>query len=232
MWCEADAPPEAPAAEAPLGLGARPHPSRCVDAAWPATERALVAAYVRRGFLESWELGYSWCRFRCGAAPREMGCAWLTDGRFVWPEGLAHYIEAHAVRPSAAFIAHVLRQRATAGVDRPQTDAAAAAAEVVSLQAPPSPSQKDCARTATHALRHAAEDAKPGRGMTAYMAVTLPTSSEGATATAIGVGNASCDDGSWPPLRNHLVYDHSAGTGVPMPAATREYLRRVSTLAL
>lgn len=39
--------------------------------------------------------GTSFCRV-CGQAN---GSAELTDGvRFVWPEGLAHYVEAHNVR--------------------------------------------------------------------------------------------------------------------------------------
>jgi len=38
---------------------------------------------------------------------KEMGCTSLTDGVFVFPEGLAHYIRRHSVRPSRAFIAHI-----------------------------------------------------------------------------------------------------------------------------
>jgi len=38
---------------------------------------------------------------------KEMGCASLTDGVFVFPEGLAHYIRRHNVRPSRAFVAHI-----------------------------------------------------------------------------------------------------------------------------
>jgi len=38
---------------------------------------------------------------------KEMGCASLTDGVFVFPEGLAHYIRRHNVRPSSAFVSHI-----------------------------------------------------------------------------------------------------------------------------
>jgi len=38
---------------------------------------------------------------------KEMGCASLTDGVYVFPEGLAHYIRRHNVRPSRAFVAHI-----------------------------------------------------------------------------------------------------------------------------
>ena len=37
-----------------------------------------------------------------------MGCCTLTDGTYVWPEGLAHYVSEHAVRPPEDFIKHAL----------------------------------------------------------------------------------------------------------------------------
>jgi hypothetical protein len=37
-----------------------------------------------------------------------MGSHDLTDGVFVWPEGYAHYIEKHDVKPPREFIEHVL----------------------------------------------------------------------------------------------------------------------------
>ena len=37
----------------------------------------------------------------------EMGCSSLTDGVYVFPEGLAHYIRRHRVRPSKAFVSHI-----------------------------------------------------------------------------------------------------------------------------
>ena len=52
-------------------------------------------------------MGYSNCRFggdgSCPTGPWvNMGCIALTDGEFVWPEGLVHYVEHHAVRPPGA----------------------------------------------------------------------------------------------------------------------------------
>ncbi|WP_433088412.1 hypothetical protein ACQP1P_20535 [Dactylosporangium sp. CA-052675] len=76
---------------APEGL-----PDVCgfVSAADPATHHA-VAAYLRSGTAFAVAAGVSVCRL-CGAAN---GSAELTDGEhFVWPEGLAHYVEAHGVR--------------------------------------------------------------------------------------------------------------------------------------
>ncbi|CBN76468.1 conserved unknown protein [Ectocarpus siliculosus] len=128
----------------------RPDPAQLVDEEWGGTVEAVaVALYVRSGFLESFELGYSFCRFGCcgdgsaaqtsardskrrswfsaiggnggrcgGGAPEQrrgpkgskfMGCTTLTDGKYVWPEGLAHYIEEHAVRPPDDFVTFSLR---------------------------------------------------------------------------------------------------------------------------
>jgi hypothetical protein len=39
---------------------------------------------------------------------KEMGCSALTDGVYVWPEGFAHYIRRHGVKPSDQFITHIL----------------------------------------------------------------------------------------------------------------------------
>jgi hypothetical protein len=60
----------------------------------PAVRQAVVA-YLRSGTVLAVAAGVSRCRL-CGIAN---GSAELTDGtRFVWPEGLAHYVEAHGVR--------------------------------------------------------------------------------------------------------------------------------------
>ena len=34
----------------------------------------------------------------------------LTDGTFLWPEGLAHYVRDHDVRLPTAFVEHILQQ--------------------------------------------------------------------------------------------------------------------------
>jgi hypothetical protein len=58
-------------------------------------ERQAVADYLRSGTAFVAAAGFSMCRI-CGAAN---GSTELTDGvHFVWPEGLAHYVEAHSVR--------------------------------------------------------------------------------------------------------------------------------------
>lgn len=88
-----------------------PRPQRLVDPAWSRDERATVAAYLRAGtVLESYR-GYSFCRFRCGIDSADMGLADFGDGEWVWPEGLAHYIEAHNVQLPEEFVARALARR-------------------------------------------------------------------------------------------------------------------------
>lgn len=79
-------------------------------APWPARERAAVTAYLRAGvpLVEYPEASY--CRFACGE--QDMGRRDLTDGTFVWPEGLGHYVDRHQVRLPERFVAHVLGRNA------------------------------------------------------------------------------------------------------------------------
>jgi hypothetical protein len=49
-------------------------------------------------------MGYSFCRFVCGVADTEMGGIDLHDGEWLWPQGLAHYVEHHSVRLPDEFI--------------------------------------------------------------------------------------------------------------------------------
>ena len=48
--------------------------------------------------------GVSECRF-CGKA---VGNGEYTDGKFLWPEGLAHYIQEHSVQLPEEFLAQAL----------------------------------------------------------------------------------------------------------------------------
>jgi hypothetical protein len=84
-----------------------PDPTQLVDQTWNRRERAAVARYLRRGKTLRACHGFSWCRFRCGISDRRMGHRDLTDGVYVWPEGLAHYVQRHRVRLPDEFLAHV-----------------------------------------------------------------------------------------------------------------------------
>lgn len=87
-----------------------PDPRDFVDPAWDPTERDRVIFYLRSGKRLTSYFGYSTCRFKCGIDDRDMGDADLTDGTYVWPEGFAHYLDRHHVRPPEVFVQHVHHQ--------------------------------------------------------------------------------------------------------------------------
>lgn len=89
---------------------AYPDPHDWVDPNWDPKERAAVARYLRRGEESMVYPGETWCRFRCGIDDAKMGTRDLTDGQWVWPEGFAHYVEKHHVRPPDSFVEHVRRR--------------------------------------------------------------------------------------------------------------------------
>ena len=64
----------------------------------------VVADYLDRGLIHEQYRGYSWCRFSCGE--RHMGSCDFTDGHWVWPEGLSHYLRVHSVRLPEEFVQH------------------------------------------------------------------------------------------------------------------------------
>ena len=59
-------------------------------------------------------LGFSWCRFLCGAPPEEMGSQELTDGRWLWPQGLSHYVRKHGIILPDEFSSHATKGDALA----------------------------------------------------------------------------------------------------------------------
>lgn len=81
-----------------------PDPHKFVDSSWDADEREVVVDYLGRGFVVRAYMGYSPCRI-CG---RDNGSLELSDGVYVWPEGLAHYLADHEVRPPGPFVSHAL----------------------------------------------------------------------------------------------------------------------------
>lgn len=81
-----------------------PRPEDFVDNNWDSEERDLVVSYLKTGLIARAYMGYSRCRV-CG---KENGDLELSDGVFVWPDGLAHYVEMHDVRPPTRFVQHVL----------------------------------------------------------------------------------------------------------------------------
>lgn len=90
-----------------------PDVTRFVDRSWDEDERSQVSAYLLRGTAVRHCMGFSLCRF-CGV---RNGTSDYTDGTFIWPEGLAHYIDEHGVRLPQRIVAH-----ATSAMDRLESE--------------------------------------------------------------------------------------------------------------
>ena len=80
-----------------------PEPGALVDATWDADEREDVASYLGSGTVARAYLGFSTCRV-CGFSRN--GNLEFTDGVFLWPQGLAHYVSEHSVRLPPDIIEH------------------------------------------------------------------------------------------------------------------------------
>jgi hypothetical protein len=69
--------------------------------------RALLVRHLESGALAFEFLGMAHNRFADG--PSDLGASELTDGVWIWPEGLAWYVANHDVPLPAQFVAHVER---------------------------------------------------------------------------------------------------------------------------
>jgi hypothetical protein len=77
------------------------------EAPMDAALRAKLVVYLDGGVRVNQYRGISPCRYGCG----DNGSAERTDGDWLWPEGLSHYIERHGVALPQEFVDHVLRGR-------------------------------------------------------------------------------------------------------------------------
>ncbi len=84
-----------------------PAPQECVGDL-PQSTRARLVDYLESGRLVEQYRGYSWCRFGCGADARTMGSREFTDGMWLWPEGLSHYVREHSVILPSEFVSWVM----------------------------------------------------------------------------------------------------------------------------
>ena len=87
-----------------------PRPHDFVDTSWDPHIRTVVQIYLDQSVPELLSVcgGHSPCRL-CDRSTN--GCAEHSDGLYLWPSGLTHYLSAHAVKPPQDFIDHVLAQR-------------------------------------------------------------------------------------------------------------------------
>jgi len=61
-----------------------------------------VIDYLRQGQIARAYMGWS----RCRLCDQNNGNLELTDGTYVWPSGLVHYVESHDVRLPQRFVTH------------------------------------------------------------------------------------------------------------------------------
>jgi hypothetical protein len=80
-----------------------PNPADLVDAGWDESERLWVADYLVHGQVAGSWMGAS----RCRLCSRANGSRDLTDGYYLWPEGLAHYALDHGVKLPVEFLDHI-----------------------------------------------------------------------------------------------------------------------------
>ena len=85
-----------------------PHPKNFVDLSWDEDEKRRVLDYISHCYQPPYAFaGYSWCRMGCEGVPSDIGTQDLTDGTYVFPEGLVHYIKSHNLKPEQDFISHI-----------------------------------------------------------------------------------------------------------------------------
>jgi hypothetical protein len=80
----------------------------------------VVSNYLKAGHALFYYGGFSFCRFFCHDSQdvddwwssNANGSRELTDGYWVWPEGLIHYVEEHKVDLPKAFLSDVLHGKA------------------------------------------------------------------------------------------------------------------------
>jgi hypothetical protein len=89
------------------------HPSLLVRPQDADVDRDRILGYLRSGGPVFEYLGFSYCRFSCGEPDESMGHRELTDGEWLWPEGLVHYVQVHNVLLPSEFVETIRRNRFT-----------------------------------------------------------------------------------------------------------------------
>jgi len=85
-----------------------PDPREHIAPDWPEDDRARLIEYLEASYMMPYfQPGSSWCRCGCSPQPPDIGTQDLTDGTWVFPEGFAHYVRVHRVKPCEEFLVHV-----------------------------------------------------------------------------------------------------------------------------
>jgi len=81
---------------------ALPRPQSLVRPGWHAEDRRRIFDYLRGGVVCWASPGLACCRF--APCAKTLGSCELSDGEWVWPQGLEHYVGAHEVCLPEAFV--------------------------------------------------------------------------------------------------------------------------------
>ena len=81
-----------------------PNVKDSIDLSWDEREREAIALYLESGTDVEWWKGFSDCR----VCHKFNGSTDKSDGKYLWPEGFAHYVREHGVKPPQEFIEHAL----------------------------------------------------------------------------------------------------------------------------
>lgn len=92
-----------------------PKPEDFINNNWNELERRATVKYLKHGNPILFWRGWSECKI-CGA---NNGSTCLSDGVYVWPEGFAHYIEEHGIKPPNKFLEHVFSMILSNGIPVP-----------------------------------------------------------------------------------------------------------------
>jgi hypothetical protein len=104
--------------EFPFGTAADPSMRECM-APQPWEHQDLVLEYLRSGYVLARPLGADlpdWFDRTARANPlvegrREGGATPMTDGVWLWPAGLIHFVEKYNVRVPNEFVEHAAKNR-------------------------------------------------------------------------------------------------------------------------
>ena len=76
----------------------------------PHEHKDVIVEYLKNGNVLMGYMGYSSCRL-CDLHTN--GTKDLTDGKYIWPQGLYHYVEEHNTPLPEEFIKHILDNTGT-----------------------------------------------------------------------------------------------------------------------
>jgi hypothetical protein len=96
------------------------HPRHLQDPSWRTDQRAAILTYLRSGAEWAGYMGHSQCRIEGCSSSKGLGSTDRTDGVWIWPEGLAHYVEHHHVRLPDGFIETMIARDFTVPDDAAQ----------------------------------------------------------------------------------------------------------------